>query len=365
MVPMADAGRPVLLAYDAALIALAVGLLVALLLASWERTPVTDLVVELAADRTRSIEASLGRALGDHTLQVGYWLNEYGGYVDATGRPVNLSDPNSGRAVTPVEWEGARIGILIHDPAAASGAALGESVSAAAALAAANARLQAEVRDQVAQVLASRRRLVEAGADERRRLERRMHAGAGRELEELADLLSAADDFAGSLNETELLATIERARRQLDRTREEMSDLARGLYPQALTGRGLAAALSELAAHTAVPVKLTVSAPGLPVNVAAVAYFVVAEALSNAVKYAHASTVTVRIWVQEARLAIQVMDDGVGGADPDKGSGLRGLVDRVEALDGSLRIDRPAGAGTQLAAEIPLDGQSHEQISAP
>ena len=273
------------------------------------------------------------------------------------GRPVNLPDPDSGRAVTPVEWEGARIGILIHDPAAASGAALGESVSAAAALAAANARLQAEVRDQVGQVLASRRGLVEAGADERRRLERRMHGGAGRELEELADLLSAADDFAGSLNETELLATIERARRQLDRTREE-SDLARGLYPQALTGRGLAAALSELAAHTAVPVELTVSAPGLPVNVAAVAYFVVAEALSNAVKYAHASTVTVRIWVQEARLAIQVMDDGVGGADPDKGSGLRGLVDRVEALDGSLRINRPAGAGTQLAAEIPLDGQS-------
>ena len=203
MVPDTEAGRPVLLAYDAAVIALAVALLVALLLASWERTPVTDLVVELAADRTRSVEASLGRALGDHTLQVGYWVSD-GGYVDAAGRPVKLPDPNSGRAVTPVEWEGARIGILIHDPAAASGAALGESVSTAAALAAANARLQAEVRDQVAQVLASRRRLVQAGADERRRLERRMYAGAGRELEGLADLLSAADDFAGSLNETEL-----------------------------------------------------------------------------------------------------------------------------------------------------------------
>ena len=110
MVPDAAAGRPVLLAYDAALIALAVGLLVALLLASWERTPVTDLVVELAADRTRSIESSLARALGDHTLQVGYWIGDHGGYVDATGRPVNLPDPNSGRAVTPVEWEGARIG---------------------------------------------------------------------------------------------------------------------------------------------------------------------------------------------------------------------------------------------------------------
>jgi signal transduction histidine kinase len=365
MVPDAEAGRPVLLAYGAALIALAVGLLVALLLASWERTPVTDLVVELAADRTRSIEASLARALGDDTLQVGYWVGEYGGYVDAAGRPVSLPDPNSGRAVTPVDWEGTRIGILIHDPAAASSAALGESVSAAAALGAANARLQAQVRDQVAQVQASRRRLVEASADERRRLERRMHAGAGRELEELANLLSAADDVADSLNETELVATIERARRQLDRTREEMSELARGLYPRALTERGLAAGLSELAEHAAVPVKLTVSAAGVPANIAAVAYFVVAEALSNAAKYAHASSVTVRIWVEDARLTIQVIDDGVGGADPEEGSGLRGLADRVEALDGSVEIDSQMGSGTRLAAEIPLDGQAHEQISRP
>ena len=358
-------GRAVLLTYQVALIALAVGLLVALLLSSWERTGVSDLVVELAVGRASSVATSLARALGDPTLQVGYWVPERGGYVDAAGRPVNLPDPNSGRAVTPVEWEGARIGILIHDPAAASGAALDESVSAAAALAAANARLQAQVRDQVAQVQASRRRLVEAGADERRRLERRMRAGAGRELEELADLLSAADDFATSLNETELVATIERARRQLDRTREEMSELARGLYPRALTERGLAAALSELAEHAAVPVKLTVSAAGVPANIAAVAYFVVAEALSNAAKYAHASTVTVRIRVEDARLTIQVMDDGVGGADPEEGSGLRGLADRVEALDGSVEIDSHPGSGTRLAAEIPLDGQSHEQISRP
>src|SRR4029453_187510 len=122
VVPGTEAGRPVLLAYDAALIALAVGLLVALLLASWERTPVTDLVVELAVGRTRSIESSLARALGDYTLQVGYWIGEYGGYVDSAGRPVNLPDPNLGRAVTPVESEGARIAVLIHDPAAAGGA---------------------------------------------------------------------------------------------------------------------------------------------------------------------------------------------------------------------------------------------------
>src|SRR5215208_712567 len=365
MVPGTEAGRLVLLAYDAALIALAVGLLLALLLASWERTAVTDLVVELAADRARSVEASLARALGDDTLQLGYWMGEYGGYVDAAGRPVNLPSPDSGRAVTPVEGEGARVALLIHDPAAAASVRLGESVAAAAGLAAANAHLQAQVRDQVAQVQASRRRLVEAGVDERRRLERRMRAGAGRELEELAEILKTADEEAGRFNENELGETIVRARRQLDRTRVEIGELARGLYPPALTERGLAAALSELAEHAAVPVKLTVSAPGLPVDIAAVAYFVVAEAVSNATKYAQTSTVAVRVWVQDARLIIQVTDDGVGGADPGKGSGLRGLVDRVESLDGSVEIDSEAGAGTRLAAEIPLDGQPHEPISPP
>ena len=144
-----------------------------------------------------------------------------------------------------------------------------------------------------------------------------------------------------------------------------MSELARGLYPRALTEGGLEAALSELAEHAAVPVKLTVSAAGVPANIAAVAYFVVAEALSNAAKYAHASTATVRIRVEDARLTIQVTDDGVGGADPEEGSGLRGLADRVEALDGSVEIDSQTGSGTRLAAEIPLDGQPHEPISAP
>lgn len=365
LAPKAGAGRPVLLAYDAAVVGLAVGLLVALLLANWERTPVTDLVVELAADRTWSVEASLARALGDRTLKVGYWVDEHGGYVDAAGRPISLPGPNSGRAVTHVEWEGARIAMLIHDPAAAAGAGLSESVSAAAALAAANARLQAQVRDQVAQVQASRRRLVEAAADERRRLERRMRAGAGRELDELADLLSAANNVAGSLSETELVETIERARRQLARTQAEIGELARGLYPRALTERGLVAALSELADHAAIPLELAVSAPGVPANVSAVVYFVVAEAVSNATKYAHASTVAVRIRVHDARLVIQVVDDGVGGADPDKGSGLRGLIDRVEALDGTVEIESQAGSGTRLIAEIPLDDQPYEQINRP
>jgi signal transduction histidine kinase len=361
VLPWPGAGRAILLTYDAALIALAVGLLVALIIASWERTGVTDLVVELATDRAGTIEASLGRALGDPSLHVGYWLADRGSYVDTAGRQVNLPGAESGRAVTPVEWEGTRIAILIHDPAI-SRSGLGESVSLAAALAAANARLQAQVRDQVANVQASRRRLVGAGADERRRLERRMRAGAGRRLDEVADLLGAAGDVIDPPEETELAARIERARRQLDRTREELSELGRGLYPPALSERGLAAALSELADHSAIPVELSVSAPDLPTDIAAVAYFVVAEALSNVAKYAGATTVTVTVAAQDARLLVELIDDGIGGANPDEGSGLRGLADRVEALDGSFQLDSPAGAGTRLAAEMPLTGQPHHQI---
>ncbi len=110
-------GRVVLLTYQVALLALAVGLLVALLLSSWERTGVSDLVVELAVGRASSVAASLARALGDPTLQVGYWVPERGGYVDAAGQQIILPGLESGRAVTPVEWEGTRIAVLIHDPA--------------------------------------------------------------------------------------------------------------------------------------------------------------------------------------------------------------------------------------------------------
>jgi Histidine kinase-, DNA gyrase B-, and HSP90-like ATPase len=361
MLPWPGAGRAILLTYDAALVALTVGLLVALILASWERTGVIDLVVELAAGRAASVDASLGRALGDPSLRVGYWLADRDRYVDAAGRQVNLPGPDSGRAVTPVEWEGARIAVLIHDPAVTAGSGLGESVSTAAALAAANARLQAQVRDRVAQVQASRRRLVGAGADERRRLEGRMRAGAGSRLDEVAYLLRAADDGVVFAQETELVAKIERARRQLDRTREELSELGRGLYPPALTERGLAAALSELAEHSAIPVKLTVSANEVPAEIAAVAYFVVAEALSNVAKHAEATEVTVTVAVQDARLLVELIDDGIGGANPDEGSGLRGLADRVEALDGSFQLASPAGAGTRLAAEMPLTGQPHQR----
>jgi signal transduction histidine kinase len=356
-VPEAAAGQAVLLAYDAALIALAVGLLVALLLASWERTAVTDLVVELAANPTQSVEASLARALGDHTLQVGYWIDEYGRYVDAAGREVSLPGQDSGKVVTPVEWEGTRIAVLIHDPAMTGGSGLGESVSRAAALAAANARLQARVRDQVADVQASRRRLVDAGADERRRLERRTRAGAGRRLDDVAELLDAADEIVVSPEETELAAGLDRVRQQLDRTRRELSELGRGLYPSALADRGLAAALSELIEDSTIPIKLTFSAPDVPTDIAAVAYFVVAEALSNVAKHAQATTVTITVRVQDTRLLVELIDDGKGGANPDLGSGLRGLADRVEAVDGIVEIESQAGSGTRLAAEIPLDGQ--------
>jgi signal transduction histidine kinase len=355
--PQASTWPAVLPSYQAMLVALATGLLVALRTASWERMPVTDLIVELTARPAGAVGDALAQTLGDPTIQVGYWVAERGGYVDATGRPIEVPGPGSNRAVAPIDREGARIAVLIHDPALTTDARLVTAISAAAALAASNARLQAQVRDRVAQVQASRRRLVEAGAEERRRLELRMRDGAGRRLEGLAAVLTAADELATASNQPELRAKLDRARLQLESALEEMAELARGLYPPSLTERGLAAALSELCGRSAVPVELAVSVPGLPTQIAAVAYFVCAEALSNVAKYAEASTVSVSARVPDGRLVIEVTDDGIGGADPARGSGLRGLADRVEALAGSLRTDSPAGAGTRLTAEIPLGGQ--------
>jgi signal transduction histidine kinase len=357
IVPGAGGSRAVLLMYQAALVALAVGLLLALLLAAWERTAFGDLVVELAGDGAGSFDASLARALGDPTLQLGYWAADRGSYVDAAGHPVELPTRTSGRAVTPVHRDGEPVAVLIHDPALVAGAGLGDAVSTAAALSASNARLQAQVRDQVAQVQESRRRLLVAGAEERQRLEHRMRVGAGRRLEELASMLTAAQQIAAASERVDLNVKLDTARHQLRRTRTEMNELARGLYPPALVEGGLTAALSDLVKHSAQPVHLLVSAPKVPTAIAAVAYFFVSEALSNVVKYANASVVNVTVATRDSDLLIQVTDDGVGGADPDKGSGLRGLADRVEALAGSVRIDSPTGGGTRLAAEIPLSGQ--------
>jgi signal transduction histidine kinase len=354
-VPAEDANAPALLALEATLCAVAGALLVGLLSPSWGRAAVTDLVVELGESRSGTLRDELAHALGDPTLEVGYWLPRAGGFVDSEGRPFFLPDHSSQRSVTMVEHVGQPIAALVHDPAVLDDPGLHEAVSSVAQLAAANARLQAEVRAQVAELRASRRRILEVGDQERRRLERRLHEGAERRLEQLAEELR---DTRLSFRAEAGAERIERIEAQLTRTLDELRRLGHGLHPRALAEAGLPAALESIAEQAPVRVEVIAPAGKLPPEVEAVAYFLCSEALANIAKHASASRASVCVTTGDGRVTIEIEDDGLGGADPARGTGLRGLVDRVEALGGTLHVESPAGGGTRLAAEIPVGGEA-------
>ena len=215
---------------------------------------------------------------------------------------------------------------------------------------AAQAISNADAREQLA---ASRARIVQAGDQERRRIERNLHDGAQQRLVALAlSLRMAQTALAEDPRAADLLA---QASGELQLTLEELRELARGIHPAVLSDRGLAAALEALAGRCAVPVDLELPQERLPEQVEATSYYLVAESLTNIAKYAEASEASVIVRREGDRLLVEVRDDGVGGADIERGTGLRGLADRVEALHGTLRIESPAGGGTLVAASIPLD----------
>ena len=330
-----------LLVYEAALIALAGALASLLERAPWDRVGVTDLVVELGGARSGSLREALARALGDPTLEVGYRLPG-GGFVDASGRPLELP---SGRRVTEVRRDGEVVAALVHDPAVLDDRALGDAVGAAARLAASNARLQAEVRAQLAELRASRRRLVNVADEERRRLERRLHDTAERRLEALLERLAATPD-----------PELARIREQLEGTVADVRELAAGLHPRVLTEVGLGAALAALAGSAPVPVDLALDDAPLPPAAQTALYFVCSEALANVAKYAGASHVRIELSARDGSALLEVADDGAGGADPARGTGLRGLADRLEALGGTLAVESPPGGGTRVLASLPLTG---------
>jgi signal transduction histidine kinase len=355
LLPPGDVSGPSRLVYEATLCVLAGWLLAGLVLAPWDRAAVTDLVVELGEARPGTLRSQLARALGDPSLEIGYWLPDRAGFVDAEGRVLALPDAGSGRSVTLVEREGQPVAALVHDPAVLADPGLLEAVTSAAQLAAANARLRAEVQARVEELAASRRRILAARDEERRRLERRLREGAEARLRELAVTLRRGQGSAAGEQTRDQVA---HAEEQLGRTLEELRRLAQGLHPRVLAEHGLADALAALAKDFPVPVDLNVASPQLPQRVAAAAYFVCAEALANTAKHAAAARVAVTVTVAQDQVLVEVADDGVGGADPAYGSGLRGLADRVETLGGTLRVQSPPGRGTRLAAEIPLGGQA-------
>jgi signal transduction histidine kinase len=215
----------------------------------------------------------------------------------------------------------------------------------------AQALANADAREQLA---ASRARLVKAADEERRRLERNLHDGAQQRLVALALTVRLAQRKLETDPEA-TAALLARSSAELDQAMAELRELARGLHPAILSDLGLGPALTELADRAPVPVELTTSIEDrLPDPVEAAAYYVVAEALTNIAKYARACCAQVRLESDASRLIVTVVDDGGGGADPAAGSGLRGLADRVEALDGRLEVHSPAGGGTTIRALIPF-----------
>jgi signal transduction histidine kinase len=217
-------------------------------------------------------------------------------------------------------------------------------------------------RRQDEELRASRARLVEAADDARRKLERNLHDGAQQRLVALSVSLRLAES---KLHNDPATATriLGDAREELTHALEDLRELARGIHPAVLTDRGLQAAVDALVSRSPVPVETSVPQLELPPAVEAAAYYVVAEALTNVVKYGHASLAEVSVETVDGSVRITVKDDGVGGADPARGSGLRGLSDRVEALEGRLVVESAAGSGTTVRAEIPLAAHAKESRS--
>jgi signal transduction histidine kinase len=348
--PTAGLTDTTLLVYEAALCALAVALLVGLVVEPWARTKVADLVVDLRHAGSGTLRDGLAQALGDPTLEIGYWLDR--GYVDSQGRPLALPAEGSDRKVTRVDQDGAPIAVLVHDAAVLDDPGLSDALARAARLAAANARLQADVRTQVDELAESRRRLVHAGDEERRRLERRLHETVERRLTVLADRLRAADADAADAER------LSRVRQQLDHALVELRELAAGLHPGDLEEGGLSSALPALAARSPVPVDLHVTEVCLPEELERATYFICSEALANVAKYANAQSVVISIGERAKRLRVEIADDGIGGALPGDGSGLSGLADRVAALGGRFELDSPSGGGTRLSVDLPLQGRT-------
>jgi PAS domain S-box-containing protein len=211
-----------------------------------------------------------------------------------------------------------------------------------------------ERKRQQQELEASRQRIVAASDDARRKLERNLHDGAQQRLVSLSLSLRLAQTQLEK-NPAEAARLLEASRVELAQALEELRELARGIHPAVLTDRGLEAALEALASRAPLPVEIDGPDGDLPTPVETAAYYVVSEALANVTKYAQASSVKVTVARSNGYALVEVVDDGIGGADPSRGSGLSGLADRVASLSGRLAVDSPPGAGTRVRAEIPLE----------
>ena len=291
-----------------------------------------------AADRTGPVREILAESLGDRSISLAYWL----------------PDPGSGRAWTAVERDGRRVAAIVHDPALDTTRELVHAAAASSSLAIDNERLKADLRARLEELRESRRRIVAATDESRRRIERDLHDGAQQQLVALAldlRLLRARTEDA------ELAEGIDALSERLTVALAELRELARGIHPAILVERGLEPAVTALAERLPVPVEHRVALEERPPpEIESAVYFLVSEALTNTAKYARAQHASVDVRRDGGEVVVRIVDDGIGGARLDRGSGLRGLVDRLAAVDGTLTVDSPVGEGTRIEGRLPLEG---------
>lgn len=318
------------------------------------RASVAGLVVELEKSREAgAMRDALAGSLGDPSLEIAYWLDPDGRWVDIDGRAVELPGPDDTTTATLVERDGRRVAAIVHDRTLDDDAELIRAVGAAAALALDNERLQAELRARLDELSASRARIVRAADEERKRIERNLHDGTQQRLTSIAMALGLAESELKADPRT-AEASVRQAKEELAAALAELRDISQGIHPGILTTSGLDAAVRDLAYAAPIAVNVVSRLNGrLPEPVEAAAYYVIAEGLANVVKHAHASAADVTMARETGRLIVSVRDNGLGAADPLRGTGLRGLTDRVQALGGSLELDSRRGHGTKLRAIIP------------
>jgi signal transduction histidine kinase len=346
-----ERSRVLLWAAACSIVAVPLAFLGGLLRSRLSRGVLADLFGSLATMRPDELQIALSRTLGDPRFLIAYPAED-GGYLDPAGHPVTLPDPGSDRSVSRVQRDGQPVAALVYDRILDEDPELIEAVGGAATIAMDNSRLQAEAQARLAELRSSRERIIAAADAERRRIERNLHDGAQQRLVTLAMQLSLIqrrirDDPA----DAELLVTS--ASDELAASLEELRALARGIHPAALD-QGLRRALDALALRSAVPTTVSGELPArMPEPVEFAAYYVASEALANTAKYARATAARIRVTSSGRETVIEVTDDGIGGADPSRGSGLRGLADRVDALGGRFRVASPPHGGTTVTAELP------------
>jgi signal transduction histidine kinase len=342
---------PLVWVLNTALLTVPAALLWGLLRSRLARGGLADLFRELGTRRGVRLESGLAKTLGDPSMVLAYRVPGTRSYIDGAGHPVALPRPDGDRTAAPIERDGRELGMLLYDASLDDDPELVEAVAATAAIALDDARLQAESEGRLAELRASRERLVAAGDAERRRLERNLHDGAQQRLVSVALQLRM---IQSRVREDPALEQLVRsATDEVSQSLEELRELARGIHP-AVLNHGLRAALQSLASRSSIPTTVSFEIPErLPEPVELAAYFVACEALANIAKYAEATQATVRVSRRDGMAVLEIADDGIGGADESAGTGLQGLADRVAALGGTLRILSPPGSGTVVTAELP------------